>query len=331
MTSMLFFLAGSVCSQDPELATSIDKLIQYEHPGLSERIPGMIIAAWDENEQWIMVRGQIDTSHFFELGSVSKPVTATVTLAFMDLEKIDPSGSFCLLLPPDICHEAWSDCAVEDVLEHRAGLPRTGMLTGRDTLLSIDERLLHMMVQMSIPRAGRYAYSHTGYAALFWFLANEERQSDLNIFLDRYSCRTSLRHDEVLAPGFGVHLLPANPVPEDCMVWATGLKATCRGLLQFVRDESKAISHQRDVSEKMWLDEIDIAQRHEAYKVYRGWFLIKEKKKVICYHNGRTPGHSVSIAFEPFSNRGCVVMANGAAGTQSLSLDILRILRQARK
>ena len=68
-----------------------------------------------------------------------------------------------------------------------------------------------------------------------------------------------------------------------------------------------------------------------AYKVVDGWFVIRAGKSLVFYHNGRTGGHHVSIAFTPHMRKGVVVIANGAMGSNDLSLLILRMINQAKR
>ena len=68
-----------------------------------------------------------------------------------------------------------------------------------------------------------------------------------------------------------------------------------------------------------------------AYKVVDGWFVIRSGNSLVYYHNGRTGGHHVSVAFTPQLKKGVVVISNGAMGSNDLSLLILRMINQAQK
>jgi len=77
--------------------------------------------------------------------------------------------------------------------------------------------------------------------------------------------------------------------------------------------------------------ELKSLSRTGAYKVVDGWFVIRAGKSLVYYHNGRTGGHHVSIAFTPHLRKGVVVIANGAMGSNDLSLLILRMINQAKR
>jgi hypothetical protein len=101
-------------------------------------------------------------------------------------------------------------------------------------------------------------------------------------------------------------------------------------MIQWLRFVSRRIRQTEDLKKSSWKRALELHARSGAYKVNRGWFLIRSGAHLACYHTGRTGGHQASAVFIPELDMGVAVFANGAAGSNDLCWSILNVLKRSR-
>ena len=135
-----------------------------------------------------------------------------------------------------------------------------------------------------------------------------------------------------IAQGHGLDGRPQPSWNTNALKTAIGLKSTMSDLITFVNvlfDGYEKNRQKRDPDHLM--KELRLLRKTGAYKVVDGWFVVRAGKSLVYYHNGRTGGHHVSVAFTPHLRKGVIVISNGAMGSNELSLLILRMVNQAEK
>lgn len=327
-------------SQLRDIRDEISKIIRYESNIDFDIVPGLVVGLWDQSDTAFYAFGQgVSTGDWFEMGSLTKPVTAHFTkLALAELG-YEPSTTLCTFLPDSLCEGRWKEITIEQIIQHQTGLPRQpgnmGMFESstEDPYRHYDEAQLISDIKSTFPSPGRYSYSHLGYAALEWVF---NKVDGMMAFADSYLSHSDREMrwelgDELITQGYGFDGRPAAPWHTNAMQPALGLKATIAGMMQFIIDQQAVLALQYPSLSADLKKELTHCMRIGAYKVEAGWFLIRSGKSLVFYHNGRTGGHQVSVAFMPSEQKGAIVFANGTAGSNDLSLSLLTMLRRAKK
>jgi CubicO group peptidase (beta-lactamase class C family) len=117
----------------------------------------------------------------------------------------------------------------------------------------------------------------------------------------------------------------------DAFKTALGLKSSMQDMLHFISHLSFELEQEAQDMSNEFIKEIKVSPKSGMYKMAHGWFLISSGSSVVYFHNGHTSGHYVNVAFIPELHLGVVVMANGAAGPNDLSLSVLSMLKRARR
>ena len=138
--------------------------------------------------------------------------------------------------------------------------------------------------------------------------------------------------DSVIAQGHGLDGRPQPSWNTNALQPALGLKSSLQDLMTFIGILFDGYErNQRRLDPNNLKKELRSLSRTGAYKVVDGWFVIRTGKSLVYYHNGRTGGHHVSIAFTPHMRKAVIIIANGAMGSNDLSLLILRMINQAKR
>jgi CubicO group peptidase (beta-lactamase class C family) len=206
---------------------------------------------------------------------------------------------------------------------------------GQDPFAGYDIHHLSIDIQAMYPVPGMYSYSHIGYALLYWLF---ERVGGLEYFAQRTFRQYHLTGDGVgwnisdahISPGHGFHGRIRPAWHTGSMEPAMGLKSTMSQLLYYLRLIAPVFHERIPELTAPLKRELRALERAGAYRVEEGWFLIRSGRSMIYYHNGRTGGHHVSVAFMPQLQKGVVVISNGAAVSNELSLQVLHMLRRVR-
>jgi D-alanyl-D-alanine-carboxypeptidase/D-alanyl-D-alanine-endopeptidase len=340
LTIVLLSCTISAPAQLQDIRDEIGKIIRYETAIDFDIVPGLVIGVWDQQDTAFFTFGQgVRDDDWFEMGSLSKPVTVHLVKLAMAAQAYDLSTPFCTFLPDTLCVDRWPEITVDQILTHTAGLPRQPANLGLieteadDPYKDYDASMLNAAVWSAKPMPGRYSYSHIGYGALAWIF---NRNGGFHTMADKHNSDKGIElqwrlPDDQLTPGYGFDGKPTMPWHTNALEPALGLKSTIRGMVGFVLHQQAALASAFPRLSSTLKKELKALDKRSAYKVVDGWFLIRSGKSIVFYHNGRTGGHHASVAFMPAEQKGVVVFANGTAGSNDLSLSILTMLRRAKK
>jgi len=328
-------------SQADLLRKEIAKIIQYENSVDFKVVPGILIGVIDGDSTFRFVFGKdIYPNGIYEMGSLTKPVVAWLANEALVSLNMDRYASVCTFLPDSLCTKSWWSLTFDEIIGHRTGLMRLTPWMGeiesdvQDPYKDYSLSLLAHDLSLMEPTAGTYSYSHIGYAMTYWLF---ERVGGLSAFTREnltgpYSMgdtKWDYNKDEI-SPGYGLDGRPQPPWNTNALKPAMGLKSSLDDMMKFVRilfdgyGRNRIMQHTNSLKK-----ELKSLSKTGAYKVVDGWFVIRSGKSLVFYHNGRTGGHHVSVAFTPHLSLGVVIISNGALGSNDLSLLILRMLRQA--
>ena len=328
-------------SQAELLKKVIDKIIRYEKSIDFKVVPGVLVGIMDGDSTFRFSFGSgIRMDGNFEIGSITKPVVAWLANEALVSLKLDRFASVCSFLPDSLCSGPWINLNVDQVIEHKTGLPRLAPDIGEiesdvtDPYKDYSLELLARDLKQLEPDAGSYSYSHMGYAMLYWLF---EKAGGLEEFtqknLELVGMMDTKWHypETAIQQGHGLDGRRQPPWNTNALMPAIGLKSSLDDLITFIHILFDGYeSNQRRQAPSNLKRELKSLSKTGAYKVVDGWFVIRTGKSLVYYHNGRTGGHHVSIAFTPHLRKGVVVISNGAMGSNDLSLLILRMVNQAK-
>lgn len=341
MFACLVIYAVSGYSQAELLKKEIDKIIRYEKSVDFKVVPGVLVGIIDGDSTYRYSFGRpLNMDGIYEIGSITKPIVAWLANEALVSLKLDRFASVCSFLPDSLCGQPWISLNVDQVIEHKTGLPRLAPDIG-EIESDVTDPYRHYSVEMLAgdlkqinPAAGAYSYSHMGYAMLYWLF---EKSGGLAKFTDKNLELIGMKNtkwhypDTSIEQGHGLDGRRQPPWNTNALMPAIGLKSSLDDLIAFIRILFDGYeSNQRRYEPAALKKQLRSLSKTGAYKVVDGWFVIRADKSLVYYHNGRTGGHHVSIAYTPHLRKGVVVIANGAMGSNDLSLLILRMVNQAK-
>jgi D-alanyl-D-alanine-carboxypeptidase/D-alanyl-D-alanine-endopeptidase len=327
--------------QAENLRKEIEEIILYEAGIDFSVVPGVMVGVIDGDSMYISSHGQpIDQEAIFELGSVTKPFVAWLTDQALDSLGWTREVTLCRFLPDSLCTGPWETITVDDLLTHRAGLPRLPDNIGSydapatDPYVTYSIQHLAADVKLMTPQSGIYSYSNVGYAVLYWLF---EKVGGMESFTSEKLLKPlQLKStgwdipDAQIANGHGMDGRVRPPWHSNALSPAMGLKSDMQDLLLFVKSISPDLASKTPVLDADLKKELKALSKNETFKVIDGWFLIESSSELVYYHTGRTGGHHVSIAFVPGARKGVVVISNGSLGSRELSLLVLDMVVKAK-
>jgi len=324
------------------LRQQVDKLLKYETPVNYEHTPGFIIGIYDNGFYTTLsygskLPGSQDTltrSDIFEIGSVSKVFTAMVLTEMERRDLIDFENSIINILPGYNLSNDLSNTTVNELLTHRSGLPKVpdGIgLTQSDPQnpyknYSIDQFDAYLKIART-DKSDLPVYSNTGYALLELIIENVS-ESSFSEALDSYctsmiglQCTSTFTDRNKLTPGFNLAGEIAQPWNFPTFSASEGIKtcmSDCLLLVDYLLNNATTA---------LW--EIAPVSFNKNLATAPGWFVIRDKKTPDVFaHAGRTSGYNAYLAVVPQTRTAVVILANSAAGTDDLGLNILRIMNR---
>ncbi len=342
---IFFFLltpsAQSVTAQADQLQGEIAKIIRYETFIDFGIVPGLLVGVMDGDSTYICSFGQpMDKDSIYEIGSITKPVVAWLVDKLLDSLGLTRESSICQFLPDTLCDDRWKPITIAQLINHRSGLPKFPLDIGEveesvlDPYAAYDLKHLTNDMEKMLPVADKYNYSHVSYAFFHWLF---ERAGGMQAYANRhlFSAKAMLHTgwnipDDQIAQGHGFHSKVQPPWHVKAFAPAMGLKSSLSDLLIFIRTVSAQLAPDEPALTSDLKKEMKVLNKAEEYKVIQGWFVVNAGPYLAYYHTGRTGGHQVSITFSPTTRKGVIVISNGAAGSNNLSLLILDMVMRAK-
>lgn len=349
---LLLLLCDSSTAQEAArtpLAEKIDALVQQQIRSFS--IPGLQIAV-TRGEQMVFSEsyGSADLESgtpvtretLFRIGSITKPITATVTLMLEQNQQLDldkPVQSYCKSFPS----KQWP-VTPRELLGHTAGV--RGFHTGEMSELfndthyeTVADTLALFQNDPLIAQPGTlYVYSNYAYDLLGCVLegASGKRFDDLLQTLIFFPAgMNATREDDVrrIIPHRSrsyTHAKDGTVANARCIdssnrIPAAGLLSTAEELSRFVWElqSGRMISLQR--VHQMWAEQSTVGGRGTGYGL--GWMMHDHNGVKGVAHTGEEPGASTILYVMPKDEASFVVLANtDAAGLWKLADKIADLL-----
>ena len=323
-----------------QLKREINIIIQHEQPINFELVPGVLIGIYMGDSTYVFSVGQApEKSAIFELGSLTKPVSAYLASRVQADQHIHTDESICYFLPDTLCQGEWQKVTLGQLLQHRCGLPKvTPQMAIAEDLVSDPYAAYEIAdlaadVEQITPVPGQYSYAHLNYMMLHWLF---EYTGGIEMARKKYLEETWNLHsmrfevpDSAITQGYGMNGVQRSPWHAKAMAPAIGLKSNIMDMLQFVRGIA-ALEAMPELTKTLKQD-LNAKAKKDVYQTHLGWFLVPNGNELMCFHTGHTGGHHTSVAFLPKRKVGVAVFSSGAAGSSDLSIRLLDMIWRARK
>lgn len=308
--------------------------------------PGMVVGIIDRRGTRIIAHGMaspasatpVDADTLFEIGSITKPLSATVLARLAArgvLHLDDPVSRWLPELAP--APDGIGSITLRQLATHTSGLPRLPSTLAFLFQMLRDpadpyarythEDLLADLTKMAPTTPGSFAYSNLGYAVL-------------GVVLERASGRSyaQLLSDELLQPaGINDATLDA-PHPRlatghrsdgaPAAHWHLGPFAAAGALKMSASDVLRLLDGALAATPPF---DIDVFARQAAgdagdapvRTMALGWMRREREIGPLIWHNGGTGGFRSFMGFEPRQGVGIVVLANSETDVDDLALHLL--------
>lgn len=352
----IFFLCGLICQPayglpPKDLKPIIAKLeAQIQDYVKKKRIPGCAIAIVYNNQIFYMngfgVRTigkpeKIDVDTVFQLGSVSKPIAATLAsiLENKGLLRLDdpvnqylPQFSLNSIQPP-------SSLKVKHVLSHSTGVPRAGfnqLIEAHTPYPQILKTLKNTPVRA--PAGKRYDYNNAMYSVISEITRTATKLPfpealRVNLLQPLSMTRTSATYEGLLStvnrasPHVGGRkgivpcgiyssgyytVAPAGGINSSIRDMAIFLKAQMGGYPQVLNPTAISRIQIPQVTTKSMLQSVDGPSNLTSNARYAlGWRTVDFADQKMVYHGGWVKGFTNFIGFIPQQSIGIIVLHNG--------------------
>lgn len=326
------------------IVTAIQKMEEQIQDSLQKkRIPGCAVAIVYKNNV-IFINGygvrtlgkedKIDLDTVFQLGSVSKPIAATLAALLEDKGLLNLDSPVSQYLPGFTLNNQSSDALkITNVLSHTSGVPRSGFNNLIETYTPYSDIMAALQKTRVVTQPGlKYDYHNAMYGLISEIIeaaTHQTFQQALKVHLlePLHMHNTSATYDGLFInlnkacphTRNGKGLTPCEPYSQGYYIVAPagGINSTIRDMAIFLNAQlggyPKIIS--RQVLEKMQTPLIAThsllsggRSKNPSYGL--GWRIIDYAEKKLVYHAGWVKGFTNFLAFMPEEQLGIVVLHN---------------------
>jgi len=170
------------------VSARLDAVDQYINSILKERnIPGAVVAVL-KNGKVVKMKGYgvasvefgvpVTTKTVFEIGSVTKQITAGAIMLLVEEGKVSLDGKISAYIPNT--PEQWKDVTVRHLLNHTSGIPSYSVLGGFELSLRMnrDDFVRKFSdLRLDFEPGTKYAYNNSGYNLLGYIIESQSGMS----------------------------------------------------------------------------------------------------------------------------------------------------------
>jgi CubicO group peptidase (beta-lactamase class C family) len=277
----------------------------------------------------------------FEIGSVTKTMTAALLAEMIARGEIALGDSLATLLPPGTSVPSFNgrQIAIADIVTHTSGLPsippQWRMTDMNNPYASIAERdVLGALAHTRLTRAPGSVWEYSNFAmmVLSYAIAKRSGKDFETLLRERLFAPLGMNDSYIAKPPAGVrpaqgHLSNGMPTgPWDFqvdMAGVGGVRATLPDMVRYV--EGQLGLRNSAITPALATTQAQIADvtRH---RMGMNWVLATLNGRTLAAHEGGTGGFSSLVMFDATAKRGVVILSDtaltslGGSGTLGLSL-----------
>lgn len=345
--------AISVQGQIEDLRKEINKIIKYDTEINLKDNPGFIISVIDKDSIYQLPFGNqysdrispSSSADIFEIGSVTKPFTALLTLALHERGFLNLDDPVNYHLHQNYRNPRLSSITIHNLLTHTSGLPKHPDFFGRKMKDSQNpykhygkDDLLKFYSAFIPGDNLTFEYSHTNFAILEIILENAT-SSDFQELMKKYVwmpidmtdtfIEWNLESSVNVCPGYDKARRTTQPWKFKSFAASEGIKSTANDLSKFVQFQINTDIHSSLTRSIIKAQEIQIPKSlNESISTSYGWQIYNRDKKgyPIYTYSGRTSGHNAFIAYIKETKTAVIILSNSVLGTEDLGLQVLRMI-----
>jgi CubicO group peptidase (beta-lactamase class C family) len=305
---------------------------------------GVVIGVHMRNERRVFAFGNATPDSIFEIGSISKPLTALALARLVEEGTVRLEQPVGDLLPTDALRthgregrvaDATREITLLDLASHRSGLPGmphnfrprdrsavavTGALAHYDTSMLYAFLASHGLERMA---GGSFRYSNLGYGLLGHALATKVATDYRRLVLDAVLLPLGMSNtDTTLSPsqqrrfmtGYNSRREPVPPYVMNVLAGAGGLRSTASDMLAWL----EANLYPERLPAGSLRSAVLATHKHQAPawngpRMSLGWFVADGIRSYS--HGGATAGHTGDVWFNPKNQLAVVVLSNSGPGS----------------
>ncbi|MFN3710101.1 MAG: serine hydrolase domain-containing protein [Alishewanella aestuarii] len=262
----------------------------------------------------------VDLQTLFEIGSITKPLTALAVLSLVQQGRWQLDRSLAQQFArPELAKHQYS---LADLLTHRSGLPRLPanlpLEDLRNPYASYHDNQLRAALTTTDFTERQFGYSNYGYGLLGWLLATELKQPYAELMRQRVFQPLAMPTANVqlslpehtgttatwpkLARGYAIN-------GEQVANWQFDSLAGAGAVIASIEDMAGMLKHifataNTDPLLQLWLTPLPLSDQPAMTP---GWMLTA---KGWHWHAGQTAGFSSLVVFEPTQQKGLVILTS---------------------
>lgn len=301
--------------------------------------PGFVVGVIDEALEHYLSFGTrgprssdtLNAGDVFELGSLTKPMVATL-MAVLDKEnEIDLRRPVNAYLPQHARNHALKDLSVLEVLTHFSGLPKYPARFGDyqkdpdDPYGSMTRKQLMQFYRTFDPGlSSGFIYSHVNYALVEVLLEHHlsrtlEELLEEHLFNPLEMTASGINDHDPLAEGFDFSTRMAKP-------WSFAAFAGSEGIRSSLYDVMRFLRYSLEEAPESVVTAYGTTGYEEGIDMALGWYIVDYRSIRVFAHSGHTSGHYAFAAFSRDTQTAVAILANSAVGVEDLGFLIMRLI-----
>lgn len=285
---------------------------------------------------------RIDKNSAFEIGSISKTMTATLLAGMIEEGKVSLDTPLADLLPPGAKVPKFEDQAIKlrHIVTHTSGLPALppgiAITNLADPYAAMDQAsVLDALAKTTLTRAPGKQFEYSNFAMMLLSSAIAQREAtDLEtLFVDRIFKPIGMSGAYIAKPPKGIRAVKGHmSTGQETAAWTFdtnlagvgGVRATLEDLVRYVQASLNPSDTSLGKALTLTQKPVDTASQP---KMAMNWMLAPLNQNTLHTHEGGTGGFSSLVAFDTKGKRGVIILSDTAlthlGGLSNLAMHLL--------
>ncbi len=332
------------------LEKEIEKIITYDSDISYALTPGFIVGVVDGDSTYFISYGshknkwsrQINKDDVFEVGSISKTISATLIMEFVNDGKLKLSDKFNSFIAVEYQNPRLNKLTIDQLINYQTSFPRRPAMFGekeddaQNPYANYTKQDLLNYYRNYVPeKNAEFKYSHINYG-LLELVVESVCNCTYNDAIDQFLFKPLVmnnsfidlkeKKENVISPGVDRTSTLVNPWAFGSFAASEGVKTSALDLINFMQPFLANTGTSKDNFYPL-LTKQEYKSFNDKLFFSNGWHGVKINKRInAMVSNGNTNGHSAFIGMVPETKTAVVVLSNSAYGTKDLGLMILRMI-----